>query len=214
MFSIEGNIGSGKSTLIQRIKLEGYNVLEEPVPLWTNYHGHNLLQSYYQRPDRYAYLFQRHVLETQTLQHKLKPTVIERSISSTRFCFTEVLHTEGLLTNLEYELIKIQYEKIRKETELPSTIIYLRSEPIRIIENIQHRAREGEDHISLHYLQTLHEAHDDWLIHQNYDKNLSVIVVDIGQYFQKTNKLFHQLHPYIQGEITIEKGQIYCLPSD
>ena len=44
-YLVEGNIGSGKSTFlskIREIKLD-IETIPEPVELWTNYEGHNYL---------------------------------------------------------------------------------------------------------------------------------------------------------------------------
>jgi len=44
---IEGNIGSGKTTFLSHFKkFDNVSVLEEPVELWRNISGTNLLVSY------------------------------------------------------------------------------------------------------------------------------------------------------------------------
>ncbi|CAF4307588.1 unnamed protein product [Rotaria sp. Silwood2] len=61
-------------------------------------------------------------------------------------------------------------------------IIYLRATPETCLQRIQTRHRSGEESISLDYLQTLHERHEEWLIHRN-RTNLSIpiLIVDANQ---------------------------------
>lgn len=66
LFSIEGNIGSGKSSLITFISplLEERNIhlLQEPIDIWRNCNGINLLNVFYSDPSRYCYMFQSYAL--------------------------------------------------------------------------------------------------------------------------------------------------------
>ena len=57
---VEGNIGVGKSTFLNRLKENLGNdatVFTEPVELWTNFKGTNLLQQMYDNPDRNSFRF-------------------------------------------------------------------------------------------------------------------------------------------------------------
>lgn len=57
--SIEGNIGSGKSTFLKKISdLFTIPLLFEPCDLWQNINGHNLLNEFYRDTKRWAYSFQ------------------------------------------------------------------------------------------------------------------------------------------------------------
>lgn len=61
--SIEGNIGAGKSTLMQALKakISPWNFIEEPVGLWQtlkNERDESLLDVYYKDPKRWSYTFQ------------------------------------------------------------------------------------------------------------------------------------------------------------
>lgn len=66
LFSIEGNISSGKSSLITFISplLEKKNIhlLQEPIDKWRNCNGFNLLDVFYSNPSRYCYMFQSYAL--------------------------------------------------------------------------------------------------------------------------------------------------------
>lgn len=46
--TVEGNIGSGKTTFLEYFKkYDNVCVLSEPIELWRNCNGHNLLVSYF-----------------------------------------------------------------------------------------------------------------------------------------------------------------------
>ena len=206
MFSIEGNIGCGKTTLIQRIKRDNYFVLEEPIDLWTNYKGYNLLRAFYNKPERYGYMFQRRVLETQINQHKLRPHIIERSITSTRYCFTQLLYQQGSLTELEYALLQASYDEALHQVSLPKAIIYLRSDPSNLAHNIAQRGREEEQHINPLYLLALHNVHDDWLVKRTNQETRPIIIVDTAQYYHKIDELYAKLQPIIKEKVELTPG--------
>nr|XP_018915493.1 PREDICTED: thymidine kinase 2, mitochondrial-like [Bemisia tabaci] len=56
---VKGNIGSGKSTLLKA--LQEFSIFTdiqlEPVDIWQNYHGTNVLDLYYENPSRYGFFF-------------------------------------------------------------------------------------------------------------------------------------------------------------
>jgi deoxyadenosine/deoxycytidine kinase len=63
LISIEGNIGAGKSTLIETLKTKFSNVVfvDEPVDEWstvTDKDGTTVLEKYYADQKRYAFAFQ------------------------------------------------------------------------------------------------------------------------------------------------------------
>ena len=65
IYSIEGNIGSGKSTLIDILrkenKLKNVVYLEEPVKVWetiTNKEGVTILEKFYKNQEKYSFSFQ------------------------------------------------------------------------------------------------------------------------------------------------------------
>ena len=60
--SIEGNIGSGKSTMLNYFdKFTDVELLAEPVKQWTDLKGHNLLHKLYEDPQRWSFQFQSYV---------------------------------------------------------------------------------------------------------------------------------------------------------
>ena len=94
---IEGNIGSGKSYFISKFSKEiktqlGLNILtlSEPVDIWQDFHGTNMLKAMYNEPLEYAYKFQNLALSTkidQLLKPQNRHVLVERSIMAQRKIF-------------------------------------------------------------------------------------------------------------------------------
>ena len=72
LISIEGNIGTGKTTLMRYIKDSFKDVskvifIEEPVDLWLKLlsdDGENILEKFYKNKERWSYSFQMHAFIT------------------------------------------------------------------------------------------------------------------------------------------------------
>ena len=177
--SIEGNIGAGKTTLINQFKNNTtLKIMEEPVHLWTNYNGIDVLKANYHEPNKYAYHLQSLIIKTQTAQHLAMPNLIERSLTSSQNCFTKTLYESQKLTYVEYKMLEQQYRESLVRVELPELIIYLRSNPEELEERIRLRNRPGEDKITLDYLTQLHGKHERWLIDRAYDEHRPILIIE------------------------------------
>lgn len=97
-FCVEGNISVGKSTFLQRIANETLElrdlveIVPEPIDKWQNVgpDHFNILDAFYNQPQRYAYTFQNYVFVTRVMQERessggIKPLrLMERSVFSDR----------------------------------------------------------------------------------------------------------------------------------
>src|SRR5689334_17218268 len=107
--SIEGNIGAGKKRLLRVLEShfgeENVEIIQEPVDLWTNCNGQNLLEEYYKDPTRYAYTFQSVALVTRMMlqtKPQTKPIrILERS-GYGDCCFAENCRANGLMDDVEF----------------------------------------------------------------------------------------------------------------
>lgn len=173
---IEGNIGAGKSTLIN-ILGEKFGdkcvTATEPVNEWTglkNENGETLLELYYADLKRYSYLFQSVVLRTrvQTFNKCLSSGnhnlgFFERSIYADRYCFADNCYKSGLMNNIEFTDYNEWFDWIESTFQLSNKIsgfIYLKTDPNVSLRRINNRHREAESQIPLDYLIMLNEKHD------------------------------------------------------
>jgi len=118
--AIEGNVGSGKSTLIKYFEnFKNVEANPEPIETWRDLNGHNLLQLVYSDPQRWNFAFQHNVqLSRLNLQSKTTDKEIqmfERSLQNNRYCFVEMAHDKGLLSSPEYGVMCQWYEYIEKK---------------------------------------------------------------------------------------------------
>jgi len=183
MFIIEGNIGSGKSTLVKKLADKCVNTFQEPVDNWTSFkdeHNVSIFEYYYKEPTKYAFSFQMHVLMTrfQNMKRAKKekhPVVCERSIQTDKHIFAQCMLELNNMSHIEYNVFETYYNHICHEYgDLDQdTIIYLRQDPLICHERVRTRSRIGEEVISLKFLDHLHRLHDKWLLN-----NKKVIVIN------------------------------------
>jgi len=198
--AIEGNIGSGKTSLLKYFKQNSLvEVIEEPVKKWQNVSGANTLDLMYSDPKRWSYLFESYVLLTMMEIHHRPQTspvrLIERSAYSASFCFVENLHRSGTLSTVEYTVFQEWFEYLMShEKPQVDLIVYLRTSPEKCMERIKKRSRNEETSVSMELLNSLHERYEDWLVKKSkFHVPAPVVVVDGNQslkdmfHFYETN---------------------------
>lgn len=185
-FSIEGSIGSGKSKVLEYLEtyqpLKGkLHIIPEPISLWTNFKGHNLLQNLYQDPVKNSFSFQTYVQLTSVQSHLkevIEPIKItERSIYSARHCFVEQLYYKNCIQGYEYSILNEWYQFLIKNLHIKiDDVIYLQTKPEVVFSRIIKRNRVEEKDISLEYLQEIHLMHEKWLNYQTIECPLPYLV--------------------------------------
>ena len=183
-YIIEGNIGSGKTTLVQKLReLNKYEVIEEPVNEWLSIKGDNnknLLGLFYENPQQYAYLFQSIVFQTRLksldiLQEK-NIRFSERSIWTDKYVFGASCIESGKMSELEKNCYYSWFDWLEEKfNPNPTGIIYVKTSPTKCKERINKRNRTEEDNIPLEYLKELDDRHNNWLLNWN---KTPVLVID------------------------------------
>ncbi|KAL5106644.1 Thymidine kinase 2 mitochondrial [Taenia crassiceps] len=129
-------------------------------------------ESFYDNPCRWNTPFRAQLLVTLANQHSAPRTskvcLIERSIYSNRYVFTEVNRQNGVITDGDCEVID---EYFKWSCQLPifklDLIVYLRSPPEICEKRIRIRQRKGEDSMSIEFLREVHRLHEEWLLGEN-----------------------------------------------
>ena len=154
--SIGGNIGCGKTTLIERLQqITPNNVFPEPIGKWGDWLG-----MFYKDPHRCAFPFQMKVLMDFLYfnkSHDKEVVVTERSPLDSLYVFCKTLSDKGYISDMEYTLFK---ECVDKVGWIPQMYIYLRADPRTCVERINSRARDCEDKIDPEYISQIHNAYD------------------------------------------------------
>ena len=174
IISVDGNIGSGKSTFIKILKeVLPENQVEfacEPVDVWTSVsddNGKNLLGNFYEDKDRWSYTFQNfayitRLMELDRAKNTGKPIIItERSVLTDRHVFAKMLNEAGHINKLEMEIYRYWYDYF--DARVTHTV-YLKTSVDNCLTRIKKRAREAESSISGEYLKELETEHDNWLL--------------------------------------------------
>lgn len=231
---IEGNIGCGKTTLLDffrnRYQAAGEpdpGVFMEPVERWRNVEGENLFHYLYKDPARYSLAFQTYVQLTMIKLHMKQPKLMERSIFSARYCFVENLYQLNYLSRLEYVILdkwfkhlvlggddsesnsnkELEYNRLSRPSGINvDLIIYLRCSPQKVMERIKVRSRAEEKDISFDYIKSLHDLHEDWLMTRKFPVPAPVLVLDTNCKQTSLRNLYEKAAPYISGEKKISRS--------
>lgn len=156
IFTIDGNIGSGKSTVLDVLRGRGYPVLPEPVDDWAE-----LLQAAASGHDPKGTLrLQVAVWRDRCMRRPHDPRYdilfMERSTFFQLHTFVHANHALGRLDELDLSLLTSMYNAVDWN---PEAMIYLRVSPTECGRRVALRGRVYEQDIR-EYLQLLHECHE------------------------------------------------------
>lgn len=188
IISIEGNIGSGKSTFCNYLKehfSKNYNrpngkivyFADEPVKDWESITGPdgNLLQCFYNNQEKYAYCFQMTAYISRLIKLKnilkiCKPgdiIITERCVFSDYNVFAKMLKASGKINDIEFKAYEMWFNYFI--SDIPKILyVYIKTEYNNCYERVRARARSGEGTVSKNYLNSCEEYHENWLKNEKY----------------------------------------------
>lgn len=195
VISIEGNIGVGKSSLLNELKKEyahSADFIMEPVEEWISIKNHddkNILELFYEDKKRWSYTFQNIAYITRMkkivdilLNSNKRYIIMDRSLDADLNTFATLLYKEKILDSLEWDAYN-KWNNFFGSTYghmFEHIYVYLRCDPIVSKERIKKRGRIEEKNIDIEYLKGVSDCHDDWLL----DKKMkNVIVIDVNEDF-------------------------------
>jgi len=184
---IDGNIGSGKTTVIRSLKKD-YDCIEEPVNEWAPY-----LEEFYKDMKGKSLLFQMKVL-----QHHMnnkdtnKLRILERSPLSCIHIFGEKLKKDGYLSELD---MKLMIDINKDFGWYPKNIIYINTPPDVCYNRIHERSRENEI-IPFEYLESISNLYDNLYIKKIMNIDISNIYIIDGT--QSKEDIFNQIKTLIE----------------
>lgn len=218
---IDGNIGSGKSTLMNNLEnyynINNENVLldilgtknhsgiinsieitQEPVSLWKPY-----LDNFYNDMRNNCLSLQMKILKHHlSVPHgksgdKLDISITERSTISCIDIFGKNSYNNGFMTNLDIDLMK-DYDNTF--AVYPELIVYIYTTPNECLRRINTRNRSSENLISIEYLKDIDTLYKEKYNSSNNDFHL---IRDIDMYhYKKTNKINYCV---INGDVSIRE---------
>lgn len=164
---VAGNIGTGKTSLTERIGARlGWQTAYESVA------DNPYLPDFYADMRSWSFHLQIFFLghrANQYLELAQQPVsaILDRSIYEDAYIFARALHHMGNLTERDYLAYQNLYKLVVKNLPSPDLLIYLRAPVNTLMKRIQERARNIETGISSDYLSLLDSFYDDWL--KNFD---------------------------------------------
>jgi len=187
IFSIEGNIGSGKSTLVKVLSEKLRHIdnkpviyVQEPVSEWDNIKDHNgktILEKFYADQSKYAFSFQMmaYISRLALLKRVIKKNpnailITERSVFTDKEVFAKMLYDEGKIEEVNYQIYLKWFDEFIEDIPITG-LIYMNTTPEKSKERVDIRARPGEN-IPLEYLKQCHEYHTRWI--NNFKKPVSL----------------------------------------
>ena len=186
--SFDGNIGSGKSTTLEKYK-EYYKSItsnnatiadeeicfvQEPVDEWLtvfDHEGTHILENLYKNTKKFAFRFQMMayisrlaLLRRAARNPKVKVIVTERSVETDRNVFAKMLYDSGDIEHDEFIIYNKWFNEFLDDLPVEG-IVYIRAQPATCIERIEKRARSGET-IDPEYINRCHLYHDRWICNE------------------------------------------------
>jgi deoxyadenosine/deoxycytidine kinase len=207
VYSIEGNIGTGKSTLLEILKKRYQNVpnivfIDEPVKEWDeikDLEGNTMLQKFYGNQEKYSFAFQMMALISRI--KKLKDAInknpnsviiSERSVYTDKYVFAQMLYDTKKIEEVEFQIYMKWFDSFTKECKIEK-VIYVKTSPEICHERISKRSRIGEEVIPLKYLQDCNYYHDKMISNSDFCRNVLEINGNIDLFLEDIEKLENNL---------------------
>ena len=164
---VAGNIGSGKTSLTERIGARlGWLTAYESVV------DNPYLPDFYANMREWAFHLQIYFLGHRAEQHLQmaqdpRSAIIDRSIYEDAHIFARALHHLGNINERDYQTYRHLYQLVVKRLPPPSLLVYLKAPVSVLMDRIQQRGREIETGIDEDYLTLLDTYYDEWI--QSFD---------------------------------------------
>lgn len=160
---VAGNIGAGKSTLVQILSEKlGYQPFFEPV------NDNPYLADFYQNMEAWSFHSQLYFLTRRLRIHKQLleaegSVVQDRSVYEDAEVFARNLYLQGDMSTRDYSIYQDLYQILIDLLPPPNLVVYLRATVDTLLERINTRGRGFEAGISRSYLERLNVLYEEWI---------------------------------------------------
>lgn len=160
---VAGNIGVGKSTLVQIMSQRlGWEPFFEAV------YENPYLADFYADMPRWAFQSQMFFLTRRLHAHHqllLRPgTVVQdRSVYEDAEIFARNLHVQGQMSERDYATYSDMYAVLKMFLPPPHLVVYLQAPVETLLKRIALRGREYEKQIAPAYLEQLNRLYEEWI---------------------------------------------------
>lgn len=197
--AIEGNIGSGKTTLSTMLakKYNARLVLEQ-------FEDNPFLEKFYSNQERYAFSLELSFLAERYQQLKSESANLDMFHSLTisdYFIHKSLIFARKTLNKDEFQLFYKLFKIMNDNLPKPQLLVHLYLEPKRLLENISKRGRPFEKNITAEYLQKIQ---DSYMLFLKQQQNLRVLVLNTKSVdFVENKRDFERITQVINKEYPI-----------
>ena len=220
ILSIDGNIGSGKSSIMRYLEANFANYiasknnnckicfLQEPVSTWESIcdiNGKSIITHFYENNERYSFAFQMmaYISRLSLLKEALKGDydiiITERSIYTDKNVFAKSLYDCKKMNHIEYQIYLKWFAEF---STIISTIkmVYIRTYPEICDLRVKKRARLGEI-IPLEYLKDCHYYHELWLNSPAFIEDGLVLVINGNEETNTSNFIENKFYEEVTRKV-------------
>lgn len=174
-----GNIGSGKTTLTEKLaKHYGWN------PLYESVDNNPYLRDFYQDMTKWAFHVQIYFLNSRFRQvneihDNPQPTIQDRTIYEDAYIFANNLYQSGHISERDYRSYLDIFHSMITFVKPPDLLIYLKASVPKLVRQIEKRGRDFEYSIRLDYLRQLNKQYENWITNYSDGKLLTINVDEL-----------------------------------
>lgn len=179
---IEGNIGSGKTSLSELLaaELDAKLILEQ-------FAGNSFLPKFYKDPERYSFPLELSFLADRYKQ--LKKEILNRDlfhplVVADYYFSKTAIFAQNTLKPDEFHLFRQIFDMVSDHIPKPDLYVYLHADVRNLLRNIKKRGRDYEQNISVEYLISIQEGYMTYLKGIN---TFPVLILDVNNIDFVTN---------------------------
>jgi deoxyadenosine/deoxycytidine kinase len=206
--AVAGNIGVGKSTLIDLMASKlGW------APFFESFEENPYLADFYSDMPRWGFHSQAFFLSRRLRQHYLVlqqpgPVLQDRSVYEDAEVFARNLYRQGYLTERDWQTYCDLYKTLSVLLKPPNLIVYLKASVPTLLHRIAQRGREYERTISSEYLAALNELYNEWVAAFTICPVLTVVTdnLDYVQHDEHLTQIVQRLQDRLHGKELLDFG--------
>jgi len=178
-FAVSGNIGSGKTTLTEKLaKHYGWKAEFEAVD------DNPYLPDFYEDMKRWAFHLQVYFLNSRynqlrKIQETDQHTIQDRTIYEDAYIFAANLYKSKLMSERDYYNYRSLFDSMITHVKAPDLLIYLKADIPKLVGQIEKRGRTYETAMRIDYLKNLNSHYEEWIAGYTEGKLLIVDVNDL-----------------------------------
>ena len=174
--AIEGNIGSGKTSLASHIASDFKSEL-----ILESFSDNPFLPKFYKNPEKYSFSLELFFMSERyhQLKDKISSDLFFNNKISDYFFMKSRIFAKTNLQRDELLLFEKLFDIMLASLPAPDLLVYLHSDIKRLQANIRKRGREYEQNIMDSYLESIQDSYFDYLKKQNKSAVLIIDVTDV-----------------------------------